>query len=302
MILSLDKNATNINHFFQTATYNLGSKMKDETLRQIQAIELDIATEVFRLCSKHNLRCSLVGGSAIGAIRHKGFIPWDDDIDLAMPRSDYERFVEICKTELNKSFFLQCFETEENCAFIFAKVRKNGTRLPEYYSEHINMHHGVWVDIFVYDNVSDNPRIRKYEMKLLQFYRNLLIIKIGYKLPKNKRGFVKKIAFSCGKLLTLFFPKNFLQSKCHKIMTRHINERTSCIFPYGGAYSNKKELMPNDFFQELIDAPFEDRVFKITNKYDYYLSNLFGDYMTPPPPENRIPGNHFLDESSIVLN
>lgn len=275
--------------------------MDNETLHKLQQIELEIAEEIFRLCKKHHLRCSLVGGSAIGAIRHQGFIPWDDDIDLAMPREDYCKFVQICKTELNPSFFLQCFETEEECAFIFAKVRKNDTYLPEYYSEHINMHQGVWVDIFIYDSVSDNPAVRKKEIFLLNFYRNLLIIKIGYKLPKNKTSLIDKVAYNCGKLFSLFFNKTWLQRKCTAIMTSHLNESTKYLFPYGGAYSNEKELMPSSFFNSLIDVSFEGKQFKITALYDYYLKNLFGDYMTPPPLEKRKPNNHFLDEKAIIV-
>lgn len=275
--------------------------MNNELLFKIQQIELEIADEIFRICRKYELHCSLVGGSAIGAIRHKGFIPWDDDIDLAMPRPDYEKFIQICKTELNSDFFLQCFETEENCAFIFAKVRKNGTCLPEYYSEHIDMHQGVWVDIFVYDVVSDNPKEREHERKLLSFFRNLLIIKIGYKLPKNRNNLLYKTSFIFGKILSIFFSKSWLQKKCLTIMTLHENERNSFIYPYGGIYANDKELMPSDFFENLIDVPYEKSVYKITKYYDSYLSSLFGDYMTPPPENERSPKNHFLDEKKIIL-
>lgn len=276
--------------------------MENSTLKKIQAIELNIATEIFKLCSKHNLKCSLVGGSAIGAIRHKGFIPWDDDMDLAMPRLDYEKFINICKTELSSEYFLQCFETEKNCALIFAKVRKNNTVLPEKYSSHIDMHQGVWVDIFVYDNVSDDPNIRKKELRKLRFFRNLLIIKVGYKLPDNRTSIQDKLSYFFGRILALFFNKTWLQKKCYKIMTAHKHENTSYIFPYGGAYSSQKELMPNDFFRELIDVCFENRRFQITAMYDLYLSNLFGDYMTPPPVEKRIPENHFLDENAIEVS
>ena len=198
--------------------------MDDTLLKQIQQTELEIASEIFRICRKHQLRCSLVGGSAIGAVRHHGFIPWDDDIDLAMPRKDYERFSSLCKEELSENYFLQDFDTEENCAYIFAKVRKNDTYMPEEYSKHIKMHQGIWVDVFIYDNVSDNPKIRKREINQLALYRNLLILKTGFRMPRNKSGFFNRaVLYPIGKCCSSFFDASYLKRKCRQIMTRHQN-------------------------------------------------------------------------------
>lgn len=274
--------------------------MRDDILQQVQQTELEIATEVFRVCKAHNIRCSLVGGTAIGAIRHKGFIPWDDDIDIAMPRADFERFIEVCKTDLDPRYFLQCFDTERNCAFIFGKVRKNDTYMPEEYSRHIDMHQGVWVDIFIYDNVSDYPQVRANDLRQLLLYKNLLIIKTGYKLPRNKTSIKDRIAFAAAKCITFFMSAGKLKQKCAEIMKRHSDENTQYIFPYGGAYSSDKELMPCNLFDDLIEVDFEDQQFPIFSNYDHYLTSLFGDYMTPPPPDKR-GANHFLDESEIRL-
>lgn len=275
--------------------------MNTELLKNIQKVELEIAAEVFRICEEHDIKCSLVGGSAIGAVRHHGFIPWDDDIDLAMPRPDYERFIGVCKHELSPKYFLQCFETEENCAYIFGKVRKNGTTLPEKYSSHVDMHQGIWVDIFVYDKVSDDPAIRQKDLRKLFLYRNLLTVKTGFKMPENRSGFLEKVAYQVSKIPASFFSRGYLIRKCEKIMTSHKDEKTRFLFPYGGAYGNDKELMAADFFDELIDIPFEGKTFKIVKNYDIYLTSLFGDYMTPPPPEKRSAPNHFIDEKEIAL-
>lgn len=275
--------------------------MKPSTLKKLQETELEIADEVFRICKKHDIRCSLAGGSAIGAVRHRGFIPWDDDIDLAMPRPDYDRFIEACEQDLKSQYFLQCFKTEKNCAFIFAKVRKNGTRLPEKYSEHIDMHQGVWVDIFVYDKVSDDAAIRAKDLRSLFLFRNLLIVKTGFKIPENRSGILQIIAYRISRIPASLSSRNLLIRKCEQIMTSHKNEKTQFLFPYGGAYDNDKELMPANFFDELIDVPFEDKTFKLVKNYDLYLTSLFGDYMTPPPPEKRSAPNHFIDEKGIIL-
>lgn len=275
--------------------------MTEETLHKIQNTELEITDEIFRICEKNNLKCALVGGSCIGAIRHKGIIPWDDDIDLAMPRKDYEKFIDICKRELNSSYFLQCFETEQNCAYIFAKVRKNGTKLPEKYSKHINMHQGIWVDLFVYDNVSNNSLKRKFDNARVFFYKNLLIVKVGFKMPENRSKSLNIIYFLC-KLFSNFFSNNFLKNRLNSIMKHYQNKNTLYIKPYGGAYGDTKELMPSNFFNDLITVEFNGRKFKTFKDYDYYLSRLYGDYMTPPPVEKRNGGNHYLADSDIIAD
>lgn len=141
-----------------------------DQLIKIQQIELSILNEFSKICQKHNLTYFLVGGSCLGMIRHKGFIPWDDDIDLGMPRKDYQKFCEIAKAELPDDLVLQNFDTEPQCGLVFGKIRKKGTILSENYSYHINMNQGVWIDIFPYDFVSNNKWIRK-----IDYYRTLFL-------------------------------------------------------------------------------------------------------------------------------
>lgn len=274
--------------------------MEAQTLKEVQKAEIDITKEIFDICRKHQLKCSLVGGSAIGAIRHQGIIPWDDDVDLAMPRSDFNKFCSVCKKELPEHLFLQYFGTEPNCAFIFAKVRKNHTYFPETYSKDIKMHQGIWVDIFIYDKVSDDEKTRLRENQRIQFLKNLLIVKVGYKLPENA-GFIVKLLYYPSKLLALFTNKKKLQKKLVSLMSRHESEQTKYIIPYAGAYGFEKELMPSDLFEDLIDVKFNGYDFMIFKEYDLYLKSIYGDYMKLPPVEKRTGGNHFLDDSEIKL-
>lgn len=274
--------------------------MDTTTLKTIQNIEKEITEEIFDICNRHNLRCSLVGGSAIGAVRHQGIIPWDDDIDLAMPRSDFERFCEICKKELPDHLFLQYFGTEKNCAFIFAKVRKNNTFFPEYYSRDIEMHQGVWVDIFIYDKVSDDPKVRQKENQKIQFLKNLLIVKVGYKLPPNA-NLSKKLLYYPSKVLAAMVDQKKIQDKLTGLMSKHELEDTQYLVPYAGAYGFERELMPADIFEDLIDVEFDGYTFKLIKEYDFYLRSLYGDYMKMPPIEKRTGGNHFLDSDEIKV-
>ncbi|MDF9836943.1 MULTISPECIES: LicD family protein [unclassified Breznakia] len=264
------------------------------TLKNIQKIELEIAAHIFDLCRKHKLTCVLAGGSCLGAIRHKGMIPWDDDIDLAMPRNDYERFIELCEKELSSKYFFQHLDSEENCAYIFGKVRKNNTKLTEEYSHNIKMHQGIWVDIFPYDNISDSHLRRKFNNMWISFYKNLLIVKVGFGIPRNS-SFLFSVAYYISKIISLFFSKKFLKKKLRKHMLKYNNQKTEKIRPYAGAYG-EAENMSNDLFENPIEVDFNGYKFLTFKDYDMYLTKLYGDYMTPPPPEKRNGGNHHIKE------
>lgn len=118
-------------------------------MTDLQKVEFDILVEFDRICRKFNLKYFLFSGTLLGAVRHGGFIPWDDDIDVAMPINDYYKFVKICKTELGEDYFLQTYNTDY-VNFWYAKIRKNNTTMLESGFENVNMHHGVWIDIFPY--------------------------------------------------------------------------------------------------------------------------------------------------------
>ena len=265
-------------------------------LKRIQEIELEIFDEIIRICKKYNLKYALIGGSTLGAVRHHGFIPWDDDIDLGMPRKDYEKFCELCKTELDaKRFMLQNFDTEPNCGLIFGKVRRLNTTLSEYYSYHIDMNQGVWVDIFPYDYVSNNATTRKSDIRSLKFYQNLYIIKCGYKFPNNRSNTLK-IAYDIAKGGLRLWSKNRLIKKVKQIMIKYDKDTTDYIFPYGGVYTDK-DLLPGDTFDNLIQVSFEGRKVNIYKEFDKYLTTLYGDYMKLPPVEKRGNGSgHIVHE------
>ena len=225
-------------------------------LKKIQEIELEIFDEIVRICNKYNLKYALIGGSTLGAVRHHGFIPWDDDIDLGMPRKDYEMFCELCKTELDTNrFMLQNFDTEPNCGLIFGKVRRLNTTLSEYYSYHIDMNQGVWVDIFPYDYVSNDKMTRKNDIRSLKFYQNLYIIKCGYKFPNNRSKSLK-IAYDVAKGGLHLWSNKRLIKKIKQIMNKNNKKTTDYIFPYGGVYTDK-DLLPGDTFDNLIQVSFE---------------------------------------------
>jgi lipopolysaccharide cholinephosphotransferase len=119
------------------------SETEDKNNRKVQLIELEILLEVDRICRKNDIKYQLSGGTLLGAVRHQGFIPWDDDIDIIMLRNDYNKFIALCKIELNNSYFLQIPETDDKTPSLYAKIRKNNTAYISYEYRNINYHHGI---------------------------------------------------------------------------------------------------------------------------------------------------------------
>ena len=117
-------------------------------LRKLQLTEIEVLDEIVRICKKHKLQYFLLAGTCLGAVRHSGFIPWDDDIDIGMPREDYEKFLNIALDELDEKYFLQYYKTDENYYLGFAKVRKNNTSFITKGFEKKKGHQGFFVDIF----------------------------------------------------------------------------------------------------------------------------------------------------------
>ena len=129
--------------------------MTNSKLRKVQLTELEILEKIDEICKKNNINYFLIGGTLLGDVRHKGFIPWDDDIDIGMLREDYEKFINVCLKNgaLGKDYYLHCNESDDDYFIPFIKVKKNNTTFAEKNIENINTHKGIFLDIFPYDNV-----------------------------------------------------------------------------------------------------------------------------------------------------
>ena len=140
--------------------------MKKNELERLQKEEIDILNEIVRICDKNNIPYFLAAGTLLGAVRHSGFIPWDDDIDLFMLRDDYNKFIKCAINEINDNYFLQCHDTDKYYYSSFIKVRKNNTLMIEEENENRKIHRGIWVDIFPLDYVKDDSKILKFKVFL----------------------------------------------------------------------------------------------------------------------------------------
>ena len=148
-----------------------------EELERLQATLYQILAEIKRVCDKHGIRYFITGGTAIGAHFWGKILPWDDDVDVGMPRDDYERFAQVAQKEMGEDYFVQTPQTDPRVPFFFMKVRMNGTEFNEKTFQHIKMHQGIYVDIFPFDNMPKSKRAEKIQHDILFFLNGLFIAK-----------------------------------------------------------------------------------------------------------------------------
>lgn len=248
--------------------------------RKLQKIILSIAIEIKQICDRHNIPYVVLGGTQLGAIRHGGFIPWDDDFDIGMKRKDYERFIHICETELNSDkYFLQTENTEEYYAYSFGKIRLKDTKFIEEFSKNVPVHQGIFVDIFPYDNLPDGKIAKK--IFLLQNYilKTFLWIKCGYGEEFHR----KRIPYKFVRVLSFFISKDILKKLRIRLIQKYNSMDTKQCF----TSDYPREHLENTWFETSADYEFEGEMFVGFQEFDEYLMNLYGNYMQLPPAEER---------------
>lgn len=254
-------------------------------IKKIQKIELEILLEFDRICRKYDIRYQLYAGTLIGAIRHKGFIPWDDDIDVSMLRSDYNKFLSVVKDELNPQYFFQTNETDPNYINKFAKIRKNGTIFMEKLVEGIDMHHGFYIDIFAFDHIKLNTYRGKNQIWLLRTIDSFFKYRIKTRYETLEDGFEKKKAkFKYNLIKILPISKEKVEQYVLKIMIMFNNEETEYVADLAnpGKGVLEKFMLRTETLEDSIEWEFEGHKFPIPRAYDEVLTRAYGDYMKLP--------------------
>lgn len=254
-------------------------------LPKLHNCQLIIAREIKRLCDKHNIKYFIIAGTLLGAIRHGGFIPWDDDMDVGMLREDYEKFIKVAKTDLGGDFFLQTSETDKNYGLPFAKILLNDTVLVEA-SAGSDAKKGIFVDVFPFDVAPENEADRENHNKKTYIYKRLLLAKLNYNVCV-KNDYVKRAVYFILKIMSSFYSHDKLVQKLEGEITRYNNSKTEDIVNIGGAYGYKKETIKADWVRDTVEIPFEDMTLSAPVDYIKYLETFYGDYMTPPPEDKR---------------
>ena len=262
--------------------------MENIKLEDIWKVELEILDEIDRVCKENGLRYSLAYGTLLGAVRHGGFIPWDDDIDIMMPRKDYDRLRAIWKEQAKPGFLLEDETMFDDYMNNFAKVRKDHTTFLQFESERTCKYHtGFFVDIFPGDRVAPAGLQRK--LQYAEFALNLLYNRSYTSGLGGLRGIAEKA-------LLKMVPKRF-HSKVSNAFGRlsrrwNNNEKSQLVFPNTAA--NFVRLYPADVFNHLQERIFQGKYYSTFQDYDEALSIEYGDYMQLPPESERVWAHHPL--------
>ena len=259
--------------------------LTEEETTRLKQVEIEIFDELDRVCRKHNIEYYMVGGTLLGAVRHGGFIPWDDDIDVVMYRSDLEKLESLYYNgEFDNKYFLQTEKTDDYYPLMTAKLRKNDTMfLEDCINDNVKSNCGIFIDIFPLDDISDvNARNIKRRAKLISLLTTVICEKCGYCYG------IKSITKLFSNIISLIGVKNLKKIR-HKLMTCENNQGLNKTTIYASNYGYVKQCRPKDVYAPAVELSFERKKYMAHNKYDEFLVQLFGrDYMELPPVEKRV--------------
>lgn len=255
-------------------------EMDKKDLEKVHNVLLEMIDEVDRICRKHNINYFLEGGTALGAIRHGGFIPWDDDVDLGMLRSDYNRFIEVCKSDLDDNYVLQSIENEPLYTNFHIKIRKLNTIYPQSYNKNYK-YKGIQLDIFPFDNLPDNKLVAKIYNCRVRYHR-ILCREYHRGLSSNPlKAIIQKI-------IKLYAGKN-CREIFENLCVKYNNTQTKYVTSFISHYFWKRNLrFKIEDILPVKDGSFEDRIYMQMHRPEGLLVEKFGtDYMELPPENKR---------------
>ena len=260
-------------------------KLTAEHLKDIKTIELDIFSKFIDVCNNLDLKYYLLEGTLLGAVRHQGFIPWDDDIDVGMLRADYEKLIAEGQKFLPEGYFLQSIETEKGFLCSFAKIRNSNTTFVEKSIRHSKINHGVYIDIFPLDYYPDNEREQKAFDRKNKIYTRRLAAEYYYEDRNIKRTMLSAV-------MKIIYPSITRVMQKRQELYRSVPP-SNMIANYCSPW-RKREIVPKDWYGEGTMLTFEGIQALAPKEYDKWLTQVYGDYMQLPPEEQRIP-HHFVD-------
>ncbi len=255
-------------------------------------IQLEILEEFIHICEKNNLVWYAIGGTVLGAVRHQGYIPWDVDIDVGMMRNDYEKFISICSTQLSEKYTLATYKNQKYHYSPHAKIyRNNSIFILGHNGKDINKnkkdHKGIFIDIFPLDNAPEGDICQKKHSKELFKIKKLRYYKQGHIFSAGFLG-TKLIGKRIISLFLLPISMRKINKKLDDVMTKYRNSNSGYIVSMASKYSYEKQLMKKEVYGIPKKIKFEDIIINIPEKYDFYLTRLYKDYMKLPSEEERI--------------
>ena len=264
---------------------------KIESVEELKKIQLDILLSLHQFCSDNIINYSLAAGTLIGAVRHKGFIPWDDDIDVYLLREDYNKLVRSFPDVYNEKYVFVSMERDHAWHRAYGKLYDNRTiDVERSHNEYAKL--GVGIDVFPIDDVPDNfEEWIRYEKKR-RIYRDMMTIKSLY--WSKERSLSKNIITILGRLILSPFSFAFFAKRISDYSQIHNNKGYNHVYENClGVYNSKNPWLKSDI-AEVIEAPFEEQTVFIMKGFDDYLITVYGDYMQLPPVEKRISHHSFI--------
>lgn len=255
---------------------------KEVPLNEAKRIMLRILQSVDKCCRENKINYSLDWGTLLGAVRHQGFIPWDDDIDLMMSRKDFNKF----RCVYSDKNYDMLTNDEPEWGWNYIRICDKTTEVvfgPD--TERIKRH-GLWLSIFPIDSVPDDPHEWKCQQLQINFYHALCRLK---RSVWTKKGMTKNILKACLRWLLSPISMCYLAKKEEKLLSKYSSKRTVMAFQRDIDY----HIRPTKYMDAYVDLEFEDGHFMAIASYDNYLKDEFGDYMTPPPIEQRVPSHGY---------
>ncbi len=260
------------------------------SLRELQLTMYDIFKEVVKVCEKHGFSYYLFQGTLLGAVRHGGFIPWDDDFDIAMPWKDFRKFIRYAEKELPDDLSVQTFSNQPGYPNCFIMVRKNGTSAMPSNAAELDIHWGIEIDIFPLIGVYKNKRLRDFQVRKMRHLSKILLIE--YKKLAEPESLLTDPVYRKYSEHTLKQRIRYCRFWMF-LMTRSANPSEIASLDYGLKNPMKKECYAN-----CVKLKFEDGEYYAPCGYDDILRAYYGEYMTPPPEQER--NGHELKMGEII--
>ncbi len=269
--------------------------MNMDEFKKLQSVQMEIMDEVHRICCEHQIVYYIIGGTALGAVRHGGFIPWDMDIDIAMPRADYERFAEVCQTALSPRYIYRDYKNTHDFMHPHALVCIRNTFLSTKF-DYMNPSEenlGIFLDVFPLDVAPEQKELQEQHVKDIEKVKRRKYLRRGYIYRAGlKQKIVKKVISS----LLFFYNIDKLNEDFDAVCRRYEDTDSSLLCSMSSHYRYSKQCMPATVYgtPQLVD--FEDRQYYAPEQLDDYLTRIFKDYMTLPPEKERQANLGYFDK------
>ncbi len=256
-------------------------ELDNDTLRKVQLIQREMLIEVDRICRKHDISYTIIAGTLLGAVRHKGYIPWDDDADIAMLRPEYDRFRQICEEELDQArFIFQDHRNTPGYRWGYGKLRRKDTLFLREHQEHMPYFQGIFIDIFPLDEVPENRILRTWKNFECFCVRKALWSEVGKIADRSP---VKRTVYRWINRI----PEKTILNYYEKMIQKAGKKRSSMVRILMFPTPNNLYMYLKKWYENREEIEFEHYLFYGIKEYDEYLSFKFGDYMTLPPESER---------------